>query len=363
MIPIVQTIQKTLGLVIVTVAACSVLSLPAWASPSDYLNSLSTRSLTNGFQRSSLVVQTPDPGIGRQVVAKRLLSKLNGNMGRRLVATNFKESQNDNRLVSYAGDNSYLDVYGDGTKFRFRGDIDKVKTTTAITATAKLSRADLESLGRTFITNNLGDFVKRGRNDSITFLGSRYLHNGGTDLKSTTTDEVIANIAIFGREVSGVPVVGSGSKIALWFTNDREPIAFDVDWPSYRPTSLTQRILSKQQLETRIQAANIPLKSTSDTKLSRYECGYVDLGATKRGNAIQAGCLLSYVGRLKAANGSGESLAWAKMEFVPAGSQVIGDSRWPLAKLIARQGELNPAKSSSLVLSREKDPGSAPKNR
>lgn len=362
MILITHAIQRILSLVIFTVAACTVLSLPSWAGPSDYLNSLSARSVTNGFQRSTLVVLTPDPGPGRQVVAKRLLSKLNGNLGRRLVATNFKESQNDNRLVSYISENSYLDVYADGTKFRFRGDIDNAKQIVT-TPTAKLANAELESLGRAFITKNLSDFVKRGRNDSITFLGTRYLHNGGTDLKGTTTDEVIANIAIFGREVNGVPVVGSGSKIAVWFTNDREPIGFDVDWSSYRPTALTQRILSKEQLEARIQAANIPLKDSSNAKLSRYECGYVDLGATRRGKSIQAGCSLSYVGHTGPTNAAGESLTWARVEFVPAGVRVLEDSRWPLARLIAKQGELKNANSQDLVLSREKDPGSAPRNR
>jgi hypothetical protein len=360
MIPIVRAIQKIIGLVIVSVAACTVLSLPSWAGPSEYLNSLSTRSLTNGFQRSTLVVLTPDPAPGKQVVAQRLLSKLNGNLGSRLVATNFRVSQSDNRLVFYVGENSYLDVYADGTKFRFRGDIDNAKRM-ARTPTGKLSNTELESLGRAFITKNLSDFVKRGRNDSITFLGTRYLHDGGTDLNGTTTDEVIANIAIFGREVNGVPVVGSGSKIAVWFTNDRQPAAFDVDWPSYRGTGLTQRILSKEQLQTRIQAANIPLKGSSNAKLSRYECGYVDLGATKRGNVIQAGCSLSYVGHSGTENNTGESLTWARTEFVPAGSRVLGDSRWPLAQLIAKQGELKQPTTGSLILSPEKDPGNAPK--
>lgn len=338
-----RTIQRMLCLVLGAVAVCTLLSLPAWAGPSGYRTSLTSQYLANGFERSSVVVLKPDPGPGRQVVTRRLLSKLNGELGsslvgRRLVATDFKQREDDGRTLSYLSANSSLEVYGDGSKFRFRGDIDHANAMKR-TLINKLANADIESLGRTFITKDLGDFVKLRRDESIAFLGTRYLRNGGTDLKNTIKDEVVANIAIFGREVFGVPVVGSGSKIAVWFTNDGKPVGFDVDWPTYRPTRQNQQILSREKLESRVKATTITPASSSEAKFSRFECGYVDLGVTKRGNTIQAGCAVSYEGRSGPADAAGNAFKWARIEFVPAGVKVLEDRGWPLTQLIAKEGE------------------------
>lgn len=357
---IAHTIRRMIGLVLVA-AACALLCLPAWAEPSNYRTSLTRRSLANGFEKSSIVVLKPDPGPGREVVARRLLSKLDGSLGRRLVATDLSEPQNSNRILSYIGENSALEVYGDGTRFRFRGDIDNAKGIESI-STGKLSDADLESLGRAFIAKALGDFVKSDRDNSITFLGTRYLRSGATDLNGRIEDKVIANIAIFGREVDGIPVVGSGSKIVVWFTNDRNPIAFDVDWPRYRATEENQRILSRERLQARVEATTIASIESLDAKVSRFECGYVDLGATRRENFIQSGCMVAYDGRSKPLNAAGETVAWASAEFVPAGVNVLEDSRWPLANYIVREGEPKPGDFESIDLITEDDPGSPPSN-
>ena len=80
----------------------------------------------------------------------------------------------------------------------------------------------------------------------------------------------------------GVPVIGPGSKVAVWFANDRRPVAFDVDWPVYNPLRGRQRVLSRERLMSRVKETTVSPGGESGAQVARFECGYVDLGATRR---------------------------------------------------------------------------------
>ncbi len=330
---------------------------------SDYLLSLTRLVMQQGFGRESVMLLASEPGPGREVTASRLrtlLAQSGGRFGHRLRATDLKEAQSDRRILSYVGEDSYLEVYTDGTKFRFRGYLDDPKEIERIGTRGKLGQSELESLGRRFITEALASLVKVGAGEAITFLGTRHLMHGGGDERGNARDQVIANIAIFGREVDGIPVVGSGSKIAVWFAADREPVGFDVDWPAYKVTQTVQGILPRDRLRERVDAVITVPSDSSMYRVTRFECGYVDLGVTKRGGQIQAGCAVFYDGRERPANSAAETLTWARVEFIPAGVQVVKDDQWPLTNLIATGKEPSVRNHESISLSTESDPGTDP---
>ncbi len=300
------------------------------AGHSEYLASLTAHALERGVGRESVPVLSPVVGAGREVTARKLLARLGSGgqgFGGRLQLGALSPGQADKRIASYFGKGGYVDVFADGSKLRVRANLDDPKAVAAAGEVA-LEKAELETLGRRFVSGALRDIVKVSANESVTFLGVRHLVNyeGSVDGR-TRASRTIANIAIFGREVGGIPVVGSGSKVAVWFDNARQPVGFDVDWPEYRAAGGTQRVLGQRELAERVAKTTIPL--TGENAPRRFECGYVDLGATRRGKSLQAGCEIAWERRGKDGGVS------AHVEFVPAAVKVLEDPRWPLAAAIA----------------------------
>src|SRR6185295_10519778 len=218
---------------------------------SEYLESLTPRSLREGVGRDSVQLLAPVAGPGRVVVARRLLAQVRSKeapFGYRLQLGSLQAVGADKRIVSYMSKTGYVDVFADGSKLRVRANIDDPRELEAA-GMVRLEKDELETLGRQFVGKALHDLVPLGANESLTFLGVRYLVNseGSTDGRYTG-HHTVANIAIFGREVQGVPIVGSGSKVAVWFDNARRPVGFDVDWPVYRVTERTQKVLAPREL-------------------------------------------------------------------------------------------------------------------
>lgn len=325
---------------------------------SEYLASLTERSLREGFGRDSVPLLAPVAGPGRDVVAKRLLERVGGKqtvLGPRLALGALKAAPRDHRVTSYIGDAGYVDVFADGTKLRVRGNLDDPKEIEKAGGT-RLEKADLEALGRRFVKEALGNLITVGSQESLTFLGARYLVNGGADVDAKKdTQQVVANIAIFGREVNGIAVVGGGSKVAVWFDNSRQPVGFDVDWPAYRPTARVQRVIAQKALAARVAKTTVPIEGPEAARVRRFECGYVDLGATRRSATIQAGCSIAWENR-----GEGGEIS-AHSEFVPAGESVLKEKRWPLATAVAA-GRIIDTASPEFVryLGGPKPPGDAP---
>jgi len=306
---------------------------------SDYLASLTESSLKKGLPTRNVRLLEVAPGPGRDAAAKAILARLDrGDLGRRLKLVDLKAGSADRRVLSFLGEAGYLDVIADGSKLRVRGAIDNAKEIERAGA-GRIEKKELEDLGRRFVREALSPLVKLGKGETLTFLGVRYLYDGeaGTEAAATSQERerVIASIAIFGREVAGLPIVGSGSKVAVWFDNSREPVGFDVDWPVYRVSSRVQRVLSQTELARRVAATTVPLGGTKDTTVRRFECGYVDLGATRRTKVMQAGCSITLEGR-----GEGGE-AWGRTEFVPAGTCVLKEARWPLANALATGDVVN----------------------
>ena len=306
---------------------------------SDYLVGLTRKTVREGFGKDSVLVLEPVRGPGRAVTARKLralVSRSDRPLGSRLTGRELKPARFDDRNTAFVGPFSRLKVSADGTKFRLRGNIDDRREIERTRSAGKIEKDELEKLGRRFIDNALREFVRVGSEESIVYLGSKYLRDEAISADGKQhKDEVVANIAIFGREVHGVPVIGNGSKIAVWFANDRHPVGVDVDWPAYRVTQTRQRVLPRERLFERARATTVALGNSDRAAVERFECGYVDLGATKRRSGIQSGCAVHYSGR------HDDGTPWARVEYVPAGEQVLPDPKWPLARMVAEGRSMN----------------------
>ena len=213
------TIAFTASLVI---AATTLSAAEPRKGHSDYLASLTENSLKKGFPARSVHLLDVVPGPGREVAAKVVLGRLNrGELGKRLKLDNLKPGPADRRVLSFLGESGYVEVMDDGSKLRVRAAIDDPKEI-ARAGNKRIEKKELEELGRRYVRGSLAPLVKLGKGETLTFLGVRYVYNGEASMegaaKTPEREHVVANVAIFGREIAGLPVVGSGSKVAVWFT-------------------------------------------------------------------------------------------------------------------------------------------------
>src|SRR4029079_2417933 len=74
--------------------------------------------------------------------------------------------------VLFAADNSwYLEVMGDGSRFRYHGNIDDATEEGAAGESGPLDPVTLEQLGRDFIANRLTQLIPSVEGERLVFLG------------------------------------------------------------------------------------------------------------------------------------------------------------------------------------------------
>ena len=269
---------------------------------------------------------------GREEQLARLLDVLSQSPDRRIHVRNpGRRSDAPRSIVLFAGDESwYLQVSGDGTRFRYHANIDDPREKAADAALPKLDLATLEALGRDFVMTRLRTVVQLGPNEQIVFLAGRYLREGSATATTPFDSHVVGNLAVFGREIGGTYVAGPGSKVAVWFSNRGEPMGFFADWPAYEvvgPAPPTLDIAGVRELLAR--HGDYPL-DTIDRNTRQFQCGYMDLGLGNRGRAlVQAGCVVEHAGPL-----SGD-LHYGSLESVPISTEMVEDPDWPVTGCIA----------------------------
>jgi hypothetical protein len=314
-------------------AGAVALCAAAGAEPSLYRLELTRASASGALaMRNYPLLEVVPPAGGREAVMKRLTNVIRGARLRRIHVDDPGTPRVAKRatFLSSAHGNWYLEVAGDGSRFRYRGDIDDQKAAAAA-GSKRLGGPDtLERYGRDFIERHLRTLVPVGGDEALVFMGAKYLHQGSAAEGEPFDDHVVANIAVFSREVGGTFVAGAGSKIAIWFSNSGEPVAFDVDWPIYRRSERRQDTLDITDVRRRLALYGDAPVDRIERNTTRFECGYVDQGVHKRAmGLVQMGCMVHHNG-LEA-----EGTRYAAVEVIPIGQSVVPDAQWPVTAFIA----------------------------
>ena len=313
----------------------------ARADESEYRRNLNVRSLQSVLDdRAVPLLEAVSPKEGRAGVQRDVLAELARSPERRVKVDEIgqtRESRNGS-FVRGKDESWYFEVLGDGSRFRYCGNIDDPKERDATAKLPKLDNATLEKLGAGFIHGTLGSVLAISRDDRMVFLGSRYLREGDAEVPAegaaapkltSLTREVVANIAVFGPEVRGTYVAGPGSKVAVWLSNAGEVVGFDVDWPSYRVLETRQPTLGRDDTWQRFARYADAAQKQIEGNLQRFECGYIDLSGRKRGAApLQAGCAAQHAGFLQ------DDLEYASIELIPVGKEIVADPSWPVTRAI-----------------------------
>jgi len=308
----------------------------AEAEHSAYLKAQTERSLQEALANESvslLEARLPESSASEQLdsLRERLNDLLTAGFLDEVGALTVTDADSDS-VIAQSESGAYLEVDEDSSVFRFRvgGQTARVEA-----SARRLTLYELENLAWKVLAGPLADYVPLSEADELVFLGSQYLIEDEADIETNqTTERVVGHIALFGREVEGIFVVGAGSKLALWFTGAGNLMGFDVNWPRYERHAETQATVSIEDVWARFDAyaeQEVPRPGQAgDASVStrRFECGYVDLGARKRRHAsIQAGCFAHVDGF-----SDDGAVRIAQAEVMPIGEPVERDPNWPATK-------------------------------
>lgn len=317
---------------------------PFSAFAADFAHRLNSekRSEKEGLGRNEVPLFKRIPGPGKEAVANKLIGLFKNSKTPITTQGTSKKQVKGNRL-SIIGEDWFLDVNGDGTNVRYRNYkyLDS-KPELAKSVSERLSNEKLEELGRAFIKQTLSEYIKIGANEElIPFYTEHAIGGGGQAKEGAPADEekVYASTIVFTRSIDKVNIIGAGSKVAIMFNNKGTPVGFDYDWPQYRPTGKSQKVLPVEAIKNRAKKlASLDIDSP-DVKVKRFDCGLYDAGVRKHDpkSVVQAGCAIhSYEKKIidhdayKRDKNSGHSVG-AYTDFIPAGETVEEDGKWPQA--------------------------------
>jgi hypothetical protein len=301
-------------------------------------------SVTQGFNRSALEVLQRNSAKDPHDVSADLLERLGA-------PREYQSTPVGSRLRITGADWS-LEVAGDGSAAEYQNlAVAAQAHSLARPLSARVTAAELEQKGRTFIGANLASEVVLGPDEELVALRADYRTEGGLDLSTgVITQAIVASRIVFGRTVHGIPVVGNGSKIILTFTNDGSLESFRYDWPAYRVVS-SQSLVDAGEILSRVQKvvstrngvvapiagavaprdanAAYPVELTPNTKLKALDCGYYDAGSwARQAQSVQPGC--TYLAVSQDLDGSRAGYSGA----VPAGAQFALDAAWRETRLL-----------------------------
>ncbi|BBA32549.1 hypothetical protein sS8_0584 [Methylocaldum marinum] len=302
-----------------------------------------SRRVGVGLDEVSLLSRVQGPGAEK--IASELLSRFHSLPSAVHTSDRYRKEANEKQISLVSDEGWHLQVFADGSSVRYRNYryLSETGAKLARPVAERFSQEQLEKMGRNFIEENLRDLVALGEDEQLVSFFSRFEVTGGGSTKPGARmdpEMVQASTVVFTRTVGGLPVVGGGSKIAVLFANDGQPVGFDFDWPRYEKTGQAQKVLSLDEIKKRGQEYS-PLKADDPAvKEVHFDCGYVDFGARKRDvkAPVQAGCLRqaakkSIIDREAYARdkNSGHVLS-ASLDYFPAGATVEPDAVWESAR-------------------------------
>jgi len=300
--------------------------------------SLAATARTQGVGRADLPQLRVNAGAGADRRVDALMRKFERS-GEAVTTFGDAKVQVDKvKTMATWADGRRLVAFGDGTKVSFRN---PEELNNAAPASERLADEKLEAIGRTFIQEQLSDFIKLGPGEQLVPFSTRVQVGGGNDVNSTERplEQVLANAIVFTRTVDGVPVIGGGSKVALIVTNDGKVAGFDFDWAEYQPSGKRVKMLGAAQLDARVKAMASVKLDAPGVSVKRYECGLFDPGLRRRDPqaSVQGACVVQSVEKRIAdpvanmRNPADGHVTSATVDVIPAGETVEADSHWPQA--------------------------------
>lgn len=339
-----KSFEKPCGVALAAFALLGVTVADGQAFAADYPAriEIGQRSARLGMAAAEVQLLQRKPGSGMNVVADALLARFAESTDP-VSTRGALKTERDLEQMTVFGSGWNLTVYGDGTRIKYRNhaylDAASVK---GVPVAQRMSQDVMEKLGRQFVAAKLGPYAALGKNETlIPYFTEFQIQGGGSTLAGVKppADEVVAGTVVFTRTVGGMPVLGPGSKIAVMFATDGQPVGFDIDWSAYEPAGKTQKAVALAEIQGRAEKLSPIGLGGPDTKTTRFECGYFDLGARKRDAKapIQAACLVhankqQIVDKDAYARDprSGHTVA-AHMAVIPAGATIEHDASWPQA--------------------------------
>ncbi|MDQ2945028.1 MAG: hypothetical protein M3Y27_03660 [Acidobacteriota bacterium] len=264
------------------------------------------------------------------------------------------------------GSSWQMDVLGDGSAAEFLDMAASGRSHAGgVDLAQSMSTATLESTARTFVERNLSRVIIMQPGERLVLAATSRRSEGGVAPDGGKAySAVVANRAIFSREINGIPVTGAGSKVTITFLNDGSIESFRYDWPKYVSTGRVQRmaqpaeilrrlqrvagVRTKRDLYQPVQAPSAidsitrPIALGSNVQLQDLKCGYYDPGLMNRAAdaPVQAGCYYHMLDT----RGEGDLVTTAGYSgAVPAATAPERDTRWPEANVILKvKGEKVP---------------------
>lgn len=229
------------------------------------------------------------------------------------------------------GEGWFLEVRGDGDWVRYRN-VEYVDgpENSPVRIENRPTLAMLGRKGLDFVASRLRAVVDLGTGENLELWYSSHSINIAGEPGGAIVREVIASKVVITRTIGGVPVVGDGSKIAVYVAANGTIFGFDVDWSAFQFGNSALELVAPDVMRNRANAVRAAKGTLTASGAARVECGYYDIGSRDplAGSAIQPACVFMNVeqdGRF--------ATKW--MDVVPVAVQIQSDSSWPETLLLA----------------------------
>lgn len=332
--------------------ALLVLLSTAGAAPAaDFPERLSHEELsrTRGFDRTHLPLLERLPGPGKEATAEALLTRFAAAGGSITTAGAFTQDVSESRVAVVSDAGWALKIHADGTRVSYVNFAAlEANPELHVPVAQRPTESELEALGRSFIAKQLTGLVATSAEEELVPFYTEFAIYGAMAVDGSgqvEPEKVAAATVVFTRAVGGVPVVGPGSKVAVTFTNDKQPVAFDVDWAQYELRGDEQELLPLSDVLARSRVLADMAAHREPAEVEHLECGYYDPGARRKDPLapIQAACFVQAKQRrvvdeaAQAANPADGHVLVALAEAIPAAVEVAPDGDWPEAQALAGQ--------------------------
>ena len=260
----------------------------------------------------------------------------------------FGEVKHDKHIDSFGNDLWQIMVYNSGDQASFvnrqiQGNY-PLKSASLFSRTSNADNNVLEqkmiTIAQDYFDSNIKKYLAYHDYDDIYVANVSPIVFGGSYKGSDNTDEFIVGYqVVFGREVDGIPVVGSGSNVRVELTPDGNVYSFSFDWPEIVPSTTTKLISKKTYVDRKKE-----LFDASITKIAFEQCGLFDPGSIIRAdesvNSLQVAC---YIGTDSLADESHNAFVVPLVES----DHIIVHSGWPETYLFTNQEV--PVTSSAVI--------------